>query len=299
MPGTREREEEITFVYAEKRQLLTSKDTTNSLQINDDILHSGPAAQLHSNNTKNERSNEVTNFSSAHYNEASHSPIGGSETGCHRHPTLQCYPFSTINHRNTPAHYLQQYPYDNRQYYPVSEEYQYLEACMEGPMSGMRRKSLEGLRNAANMPPPHRILDVHNLDPPPYWIPLHQMAVNDKQRRGLLGRKRGGRLSIGEKISHTIGHHNKCRRSPQPLQIEKDRSSIRFIEGSATIDVNVNEATNLAEQLYPIFLPMDQAFKTKYVFAMRKKRGKSIQERVYAFLEHPCGWACFTYHFIV
>ncbi|KAI5714681.1 hypothetical protein M8J77_003602 [Diaphorina citri] len=48
---------------------------------------------------------------------------------------------------------------------------------------------------------------------------------------------------------------------------------------------------------YPIYLPIDQAFKAKYVFHHR--RGKTFQERVYVFLEHPCGWLCFIYHFAV
>nr|CAD7194175.1 unnamed protein product [Timema douglasi] len=48
---------------------------------------------------------------------------------------------------------------------------------------------------------------------------------------------------------------------------------------------------------YPIYLPIDQAFKAKYVF--HHKKGKTFQERVYVFLEHPGGWVCFVYHFTV
>ncbi|CAH2005159.1 unnamed protein product [Acanthoscelides obtectus] len=48
---------------------------------------------------------------------------------------------------------------------------------------------------------------------------------------------------------------------------------------------------------YPIYLPIDQAFKTKYVF--HHKKGKTCQERTYVFLEHPGGWLCFIYHFSV
>ncbi|XP_063224773.1 potassium voltage-gated channel subfamily KQT member 1 [Bacillus rossius redtenbacheri] len=48
---------------------------------------------------------------------------------------------------------------------------------------------------------------------------------------------------------------------------------------------------------YPIYLPIDQAFKAKYVF--HHKKGKTFQERVYVFLEHPGGWICFVYHFTV
>ncbi|XP_044748819.1 potassium voltage-gated channel subfamily KQT member 1 [Coccinella septempunctata] len=48
---------------------------------------------------------------------------------------------------------------------------------------------------------------------------------------------------------------------------------------------------------YPIYLPIDQAFKAKYVF--HHKKGKTFQERTYVFLEHPGGWLCFFYHFTV
>lgn len=48
---------------------------------------------------------------------------------------------------------------------------------------------------------------------------------------------------------------------------------------------------------YPIYLPIDQAFKAKYVF--HHKKGKTFQERTYVFLEHPGGWICFIYHFTV
>lgn len=54
----------------------------------------------------------------------------------------------------------------------------------------------------------------------------------------------------------------------------------------------------LSNYLYPIYLPMDQEFKTKYVFS-NKRKPKSLQENVYLFLEHPLGWLCFVYHFSV
>ncbi|XP_037088037.1 potassium voltage-gated channel subfamily KQT member 1-like [Pollicipes pollicipes] len=54
----------------------------------------------------------------------------------------------------------------------------------------------------------------------------------------------------------------------------------------------------LSNYLYPIYLPMDQEFKTKYVFSTKRKP-KSLQENVYLFLEHPGGWMCFIYHFSV
>ncbi|KAG8226102.1 hypothetical protein J437_LFUL006731 [Ladona fulva] len=51
---------------------------------------------------------------------------------------------------------------------------------------------------------------------------------------------------------------------------------------------------------YPIYLPMDQAFKAKYVFHHKRAgRTRTMQERTYVFLEHPGGWLCFIYHFTV
>ncbi|XP_037032790.1 potassium voltage-gated channel subfamily KQT member 1-like isoform X1 [Bradysia coprophila] len=55
--------------------------------------------------------------------------------------------------------------------------------------------------------------------------------------------------------------------------------------------------TGVPDPYYPIALPIDQAFKAKYVFHHR--RGKTFQERMYVFLEHPGGWLCFIYHFTV
>lgn len=53
----------------------------------------------------------------------------------------------------------------------------------------------------------------------------------------------------------------------------------------------------IPDPYYPIYLPIDQAFKAKYVF--HHKKGKTFQERLYVFLEHPGGWICFVYHFTV
>lgn len=53
----------------------------------------------------------------------------------------------------------------------------------------------------------------------------------------------------------------------------------------------------IPDPYYPIYLPIDQEFKAKYVFTQRK--GKTFKEKVYVFLEHPCGWLCFIYHFTV
>ncbi|KAK2712263.1 potassium voltage-gated channel subfamily KQT member 1-like [Artemia franciscana] len=48
---------------------------------------------------------------------------------------------------------------------------------------------------------------------------------------------------------------------------------------------------------YTINLPMDEAYKEKYIFPMKK--GKTYQDRVFLFLEHPVGWLCFAYHCLV
>lgn len=57
------------------------------------------------------------------------------------------------------------------------------------------------------------------------------------------------------------------------------------------------EQGGVPDPYYPIYLPIDQAFKAKYVF--HHKKGKTFQERLYVFLEHPGGWLCFIYHFTV
>ncbi|XP_051159404.1 potassium voltage-gated channel subfamily KQT member 1-like isoform X2 [Leptopilina boulardi] len=57
------------------------------------------------------------------------------------------------------------------------------------------------------------------------------------------------------------------------------------------------DQVGVPDPYYPIYLPIDQAFKAKYVF--HHKKGKTFQERLYVFLEHPGGWLCFIYHFTV
>ncbi len=62
------------------------------------------------------------------------------------------------------------------------------------------------------------------------------------------------------------------------------------------------EEDDPADSFYPIFLPIDRNYEAKYLFHYRhlkKRRGKSLQERVYVFLEHPIGWGCFVYHMSV
>lgn len=65
----------------------------------------------------------------------------------------------------------------------------------------------------------------------------------------------------------------------------------------ADADVLADGPAGVPDPYYPIALPIDQEFKTKYIFHHR--RGKTFQERLYVFLEHPGGWICFVYHFSV
>jgi potassium voltage-gated channel KQT-like subfamily protein 1 len=74
--------------------------------------------------------------------------------------------------------------------------------------------------------------------------------------------------------------------------IEPDVDSCELVEAPS-----IDEKKGIPNPYYPIALPIDQAFKAKYVFQHR--RGKTFQERMYIFLEHPCGWLCFVYHFSV
>lgn len=96
-------------------------------------------------------------------------------------------------------------------------------------------------------------------------------------------------------------HH---KRVPTPM---KKRRYPRHYEAPATPNSELEEEEKqpptpakppgVPDPYYPIYLPIDQAFKAKYIFHQR--RGKTFQERVYVFLEHPVGWVCFVYHFSV
>ncbi|XP_018579607.1 potassium voltage-gated channel subfamily KQT member 1 [Anoplophora glabripennis] len=68
-------------------------------------------------------------------------------------------------------------------------------------------------------------------------------------------------------------------------------------EEDDVIDTPIEPPRGVPDPYYPIYLPIDQAFKAKYVF--HHKKGKTFQERTYVFLEHPGGWLCFIYHFSV
>ena len=93
-----------------------------------------------------------------------------------------------------------------------------------------------------------------------------------------------------------------------PLRRLASKSSIKMLFASQSSEaVEVKDATGPASvapgvtaPYYPIFLPIDQDFKAKYIWHHRMaKRGKSLKEKTYAFLEHPGGWLCFAYHISV
>jgi hypothetical protein len=78
-----------------------------------------------------------------------------------------------------------------------------------------------------------------------------------------------------------------------------DDDDITGVDGDDVTDPTATSTAvvGIPDPYYPIALPIDQAFKAKYVFHHR--RGKTFQERLYVFLEHPVGWICFVYHFTV
>ncbi|XP_066955123.1 uncharacterized protein [Macrobrachium rosenbergii] len=153
-----------------------------------------------------------------------------------------------------------------------------------------------------------RVLDSHNIDTPT-WLPLqpnlnadnglsdipsdNPRGPNVDVESGRSG-EGGGRFSQARRyMGRRIGgaHH---KRHPSPI---RRRPRDEGGKESPPITVNVSSSTSYPENFYPIFLPMDQAFKAKYVFT--SKKGKTWKEKTYLFLEHPCGWYCFFYHFFV
>ena len=60
-------------------------------------------------------------------------------------------------------------------------------------------------------------------------------------------------------------------------------------------------SNGLLPVFYPLFLPMDKEFESKYLFhaAKGKKSGPGWRDRVYLFLERPIGWSGVAYHISV
>ena len=127
-----------------------------------------------------------------------------------------------------------------------------------------------------------RVLDAHNIDPPSCWVPLQtiQPYVASHKYTNMIGPRR---LKARKKSESRFKRHT----SPNDA----------FYQETSTITVNMTASNSCPENFYPIFLPMDQEYKAKYV--MSNKKGKTLQEKVFLFLEHPCGWICFSYHFAV
>ena len=95
--------------------------------------------------------------------------------------------------------------------------------------------------------------------------------------------------------------------STNPLIRLASRTSIKLLcgatgskeekEGGGSLG---GSASGVTAPYYPIFLPIDQDFKAKYMWHHRMaKRGRSLKEKTYSFLEHPVGWFCFFYHMSV
>ncbi|VEN50791.1 unnamed protein product [Callosobruchus maculatus] len=114
------------------------------------------------------------------------------------------------------------------------------------------------------------------------------------------------RMQKNAHIHHFEPHH---RRVPTPIKRSRKKEKKEKLKMVDTDEADdpvddvigppLEETTprGVPDPYYPIYLPIDQAFKTKYVF--HHKKGKTCQERTYVFLEHPGGWLCFIYHFSV
>ncbi|XP_063862277.1 potassium voltage-gated channel subfamily KQT member 1-like isoform X3 [Scylla paramamosain] len=181
-----------------------------------------------------------------------------------------------------------------------------------GYRAGLRRKSLEGgslLETALCFDSEvdleeKRMLDAHNIDAPAWLtqttleerygaatdIPPNGAGLDLEAAGGAGSHFSQARRYVGRRLGH--GHH---KRHPSPIRRRPREEESG--KGSPPITVNVTTSSSYPENFYPIFLPMDQAFKAKYVFT--NKKGKTLKEKTYLFLEHPCGWGCFFYHFFV
>ena len=83
------------------------------------------------------------------------------------------------------------------------------------------------------------------------------------------------------------------RELPAPLRRLASKTSIKLLFASSS-DTGEKKKELLP---YPIFLPIDQDFKAKYIWHHRMaRRARSVKEKIYSFLEHPVGWLCFLYH---
>jgi hypothetical protein len=90
-----------------------------------------------------------------------------------------------------------------------------------------------------------------------------------------------------------------------PLLLRLASRTSMCLRGAADVEKTGGKAATAAtaadSSYYPVYLPMDQDFKAKYLWHHRhlSRRGKSVKDRCYLFLEHPTGWICFIYHMSV
>lgn len=81
------------------------------------------------------------------------------------------------------------------------------------------------------------------------------------------------------------------------VSVPADPDDLGISEDGPSDTNTQKEPLGIPDPYYPIALPIDQQYKTKYAF--HHKRGRTFQERLYVFLEHPVGWFCFIYHILV
>lgn len=171
--------------------------------------------------------------------------------------------------------------------------------------SGRRRsfdKSTGSVDPVSGITSEQRLLDAHHIDAPPYWLPLQPVTLskppfNLQTQTSKSNNTNKHNLIMGQTKrakGHKVGG-GRQKRHPSPLKRRPPEEG--YYQESSTITVNMATSTSCPETFYPIFLPMDQEYKAKYV--MNTKKGKTLQEKTFLFLEHPCGWICFTYHFSV
>ncbi|KAJ8871288.1 hypothetical protein PR048_027596 [Dryococelus australis] len=115
-------------------------------------------------------------------------------------------------------------------------------------------------------------------------------------------KRRGGRYQDEHRPHHHYGR-TKSEDLDGDIDDELDdddddeEAAVNVVETVPSGKRGSRQPPGVPDPYYPIYLPIDQAFKAKYVF--HHKKGKTFQERVYVFLEHPGGWICFIYHFTV
>ena len=138
------------------------------------------------------------------------------------------------------------------------------------------------------------LLDAQNIDYPVSWIPLHVTAkgpysfTSHFQGSSDRAHQNSSQSSRCNK-SHKLGGGRMKGTTPC-------KSVGHFFQEESAITMEMSGTTSYPETFYPIYLPMDQEYKAKYI--VNNKRGRTIQEKVFFFLEHPYGFLCFSYHIL-